>query len=137
MGSFTHYFPAIARILMGLIFFVFGLNGFLHIIRPPKTPMPEGATAFIVALMKTAYLFQLIMGTQLIVGILLLVNIFVPLALALVAPIIVGIITFHIFFEPAGLPMASIVFVLEIYLAWADRQAFRAMLAMRTIPGDQ
>jgi uncharacterized membrane protein YphA (DoxX/SURF4 family) len=126
-----------ARILMGLIFFVFGLNGFLNFIPPPKTPMPEGATAFIGALMKTGYLFRLTMGTQLIVGILLLLNRFVPLALALIAPVILGIMTFHIFLEPSGLILASIVFVMEIYLAWAYRKAFRPMLAMRTTPGDK
>lgn len=99
--------------------------------------MPEGATAFIGALMKTGYLFRLTMGTQLIVGILLLLNRFVPLALALIAPVILGIMTFHIFLEPSGLILASIVFVMEIYLAWAYRKAFRPMLAMRTTPGDK
>ena len=96
--------------------------------------MPEGATLFVAALMKTGYLFRLIMGTQLIVGILLLSNRFVTLALALIAPIIVGIITFHIFLEPSGLPLAAVIFVLEIYLAWAYRKAFRPMLSMRTMP---
>ncbi len=134
MRPLSRYFPAIARILMGLIFLVFGLNGFLNFIPPPKSPMPEGATAFIGALMKTGYLLRLIMGAQLIVGILLLLNRFVPLALALIAPIIIGIMTFHIFLEPSGLPLAGVVFVLEIYLAWAYRRAFRPMLAMRVVP---
>jgi uncharacterized membrane protein YphA (DoxX/SURF4 family) len=131
MSSVTCYFPAIARILMGLIFVVFGLNGFLNFIPQPKSPIPESAVAFIEALMNTGYLFQLIMGAQLFVGILLLVNRFVPLALALIAPVIVGIITFHIFLQPSGWPMASVVFVLEIYLAWAYREAFLPMLVMR------
>ncbi len=137
MRPFSRYFPAIARILMWLIFFVFGLNGFLNFIPPPKSPMPEGASAFIGALMKTGYLLRLIMGTQVIVGILLLLNRFVPLALAIIAPIIIGIMTFHLFLEPSGLPLASIVFVMEIYLAWVYRKAFRPMLAMRVTPGDQ
>ena len=71
------------------------------------------------------------MGTQLIVGILLLSNLFVPLCLALIAPIIVGIVTFHIFLAPLDLPVAAVVFILEIYLAWAYRKAFRPMLTMR------
>lgn len=129
--SITRYLPPIARILMGLIFFTFGLNGFLNFIPPPKTPMPERAIALIGALMQTGYLLRLIMGTQLIVGLLLLLNRFVPLALALIAPIIVGIMTFHIFLQPAGLPLASVVFILQIYLAWVYRNAFRPMLAMR------
>ena len=69
--SFCCYLPHIARVLMGLGFFVFGLNGFLNFIPPPKTPMPEGAAAFAGALMKTGYMFQMIAGTQLLVGVLL------------------------------------------------------------------
>jgi uncharacterized membrane protein YphA (DoxX/SURF4 family) len=128
--------PAVARILMGLIFFIFGLNGFLHFIPQPKTPMPEGALAFATALMNTGYMMPLVSGTQLLVGVLLLLNLFVPLALALIAPIIVGIICFHIFLAPAPGAMApgTVVLVLELYLAWAYRNAFRPMLAMRTRP---
>jgi uncharacterized membrane protein YphA (DoxX/SURF4 family) len=134
-GSFARHLPTIARILMGLMFFVFGLNGFLHFIPQPKDAMPEGAAAFVGALVKTGYMFPLVMGTQLIVGALLLLNRFVPLALALIAPIIVGIVTFHGFLAPSGTAMAAIVLVLESYLAWAYRNAFGPMLAVRTTPG--
>ena len=133
--AFTRHLSTTARILMGLMFFVFGLNGFLHFIPEPKTPIPEGAAAFAGALMQTGYMFPLVMGTQVLVGALLLLNRFVPLALALIAPIIVGIVTFHIFLAPSGLAMAGVVLALELYLAWAYRQAFRPMLAMRTTPG--
>ncbi len=119
---------------MGLMFFVFGLNGFLHFIPEPKTPMPEAAGAFAGALMKTGYMFPLVMGTQLLAGVLLLLNRFVPLALALIAPIIVGIATFHIFLAPSGLGPGLVALVLELYLAWAYRNAFGPMLAMRTEP---
>lgn len=132
--SFARLLPAIARVLMGLIFFVFGLNGFLHFIPQPKTPLPEGALAFAAALMKTGYMMPLIMGTQLLVGLLLLINRFVPLALALIAPIIAGIISFHLFLEPAGIGPGLVVLLLELYLAWAYRIAFRPMLAMRVNP---
>jgi hypothetical protein len=131
----TRYLPATARVLMGLLFCVTGLNGFLNFL--PQTPMPDGAVAFAGALMKTGYLFQLIMGTQLIVGVLLLTNRFVPLALALIAPIIVNIVAFHVFLAPSGLGLALVVLVLEVYLAWAYRKAFRPMLAMRTTPGEK
>ena len=80
---------------MGLMFFVFGLNGFLPFIPQPKTPMPEGAVALVGALIKTGYMMKVVSGTQLIVGVLLLLNRFVPLALALIAPITVGIVTFQ------------------------------------------
>lgn len=132
--AFTRHVPSIARFLMGLMFFVFGLNGFLNFIPPPKT-LPEGAGAFFGALMKTGYMLPLISGTQVIVGALLLSNRFVPLALALIAPVIVNIVTFHVFLEPSGSVMAGVVLVLELYLAWAYRKAFLPMLAMRVKPG--
>src|SRR2546422_2734012 len=135
--SFTRHLPAIARIVMGLMFFVFGLNGFLHFIPEPKEAMPEGAVAFAGALMKTGYMFPLVMGTQLLVGVLLLSNRFVPLALALIAPIIVGIVTFHIFLAPPTIGPGIVALILEVYLAWAYRKAFRPMLTMRVTPGGQ
>jgi len=132
--SLARHFPTAARIFMGLMFLVFGLNGFLHFIPEPKTPQPEAAMAFAGALMKTGYMFPLIMGIQLLVGVLLLLNRFVPLALALIAPIIVGIVTFHLFLTPSTIAMGMVVLVLELYLAWAYRHAFGPMLKMRSAP---
>ncbi|HWW02108.1 MAG TPA: DoxX family membrane protein [Candidatus Acidoferrum sp.] len=132
--GFARHLPAVARILLGLVFFVFGLNGFLHFIPEPKTPMSEGAMAFAGGLMKTGYMFPLIMGTQLLVGVLLLLNRFVPLALALIAPVIVNIIAFHIFLQPAGIAPGAVALVLELYLAWAYRKSFCPMLVMRAKP---
>src|SRR5688572_27849159 len=134
MKSFTRFFPAIARVLLGLPLFVFGLNGFLNFIPQPKTPLPEGAVAFATALMATGYMMQLIGGTMLVVGTLLLINRFVPVALALFAPFMVNSLAFHIFLEHAGLPMAAIFAGLELYLAWTYRAAFRPMLAARVSP---
>src|SRR5262245_30517173 len=133
--SFARHVTTVVRVLMGLMFLVFGLNGFLHFIPEPKTPMPEGAGAFAGALMKTGYMFPLVMGTQLLVGVLLLLNRFVPLALALLAPILVGIITFHFFLLPKGSVPGIVALVLELYLAWAYRSAFRPMLRMNVKPG--
>jgi hypothetical protein len=132
--AFARYLPPIARILMGGMFFVFGLNGFLNFIPRPKTPMPEVALTFLGALAKTGYMLPLISGTQVIVGTLLLSNRFVPLALALIAPVIVNIVAFHAFIEPSGAIMAVLVLMLEVYLAWAYRKAYLPMLAMRVKP---
>lgn len=132
--SFTRYLPAIARILMGLPLIIFGFNGFLDFIPPPPTPLPEGAAAFAGALKNSGYMMQLIGATQLAVGVMLVLNRFVPLALALFAPFIVNSIAFHVFLEHSGLPMAGIFLLLEIYLAWTYRNAFRPMLAMRASP---
>src|ERR1700688_3742658 len=120
-NSVTRYLPAIARILMGLPLVVFGLNGFFNFIPPPTTPLSEDAAAFAGALAKTGYMMQLIGATQLIVGLLLGLNRFVPLALALFAPFIVNSIAFHLCLEHSGLPMATVFLVLEVFLAWAYR----------------
>ena len=131
---FTRHFPAVARILMGLPLVIFGLNGFFNFIPPPTTPLPEGAATFAAALMRSGYMMQLIGGTQLIVGVLLVLNRFVPLALALFAPFIVNSVAFHLCLEHSGLPMAAVFLALELYLAWAYRRTYRPMLALRASP---
>lgn len=132
--SFTRFFPAIARYLLGVPLLVFGLNSFLNFIPQPRTPMPEKAMAFAGALMNSGYMMQLIGVTFLIVGVCLVFNRFVPLALALFAPFIVNSLAFHIFLEHTGLPVAAVFFALELYLAWAYRAAFRLMLAPKVSP---
>jgi hypothetical protein len=132
--SWTRHLPAIARYLMGLPLLVFGLNAFLNFIPAPSTPLPAGAAAFAGALMKSGYMMPLIGATQLIVGVLLVSNRFVPLALALFAPFMVNSVAFHVFLESSGRPMAGVFLALELYLAWAYRQAFRGMRAARVAP---
>lgn len=132
--SLARHLPTAARILMGLIFFVFGLNGFLHFIPQPKTPLPQGAMDFAAALIKTGYMFPLIKGTEVLVGALLLSNRFVSLALVLIAPNIVNIVAFHAFLAPAGLPIPLVVLVLEIYLVWKYRHSYVPLFAMRATP---
>jgi hypothetical protein len=128
------YLPATVRILLGLAYLVFGLNGFLNFIPQPTTPMPEGAVAFSTALVKSGYMMQLIAMTHLAVGAFLLSNRFVPLALALIAPFTVNSVLFHMFLEPSGRPMAIIFLALELYLVWVYRHAYRSMLAARVTP---
>jgi len=125
----------IARVLLGLVFFVFGLNGFFHFIPQPKDAMSDTAMAFFSGMAKTGYMLPLIFGTQTGVGVLVLINRFVPLALALVAPVIVNIVAFHLFLAPSGLPVALVVLALEVFLAWSYRERFRPMLACRARPG--
>lgn len=132
--SFTRHFPVIARFLMGLPLLVFGLNGFLNFIPQPKTPLPEAAMAFAGALANSGYMLQLIGVTHLIVGLFLVTNRFVPLALALFAPFMVNSIAFHVFLEHSGLPMAIVFLALELYLAWSYRAAYRPMLAAKVTP---
>jgi hypothetical protein len=130
--SVTRYFPAVARVLMGLPFFVVGLNGLLNFLPQPEAPMPAGALAFVSALVQTGYMMQLISVTQLVVGALLLTNRFVPLALALIAPFFVNSILFHTFLEHSGLVPAIVFTAIELYLVKQNWSAYRPMLAART-----
>jgi hypothetical protein len=79
--------------------------------------------------------FTVVSAVEVIVAVLFLINRFVPLALALLAPIIVGILTFHIKMQPATIVPGIIVAILELYLAWSYRSAFRPMLAAKVRPG--
>lgn len=128
------FLPHVVRVLMGLGFFVFGLNGFLYFIPPPETPLPEEAIAFVTALVESRYMMPLIAATQLIVGALLLLNRFVPLALLLIAPFLVNSLAFHLTLEPSGLVSAIVFSLLEVYLAWAYRAAWRPLFVPRTLP---
>ena len=129
--SFTRYLPVVVRFLLGLSLVVFGLNAFLNFIPPPSAPLPEGAAAFAGALMKTGYMMQLIGITQLAVGVLLVINRFVPLALVLIAPFLVNSLAFHGFLEPSGLVMAIIFSGLTVYLAWCYRKYYTSVLMAR------
>jgi hypothetical protein len=130
----TRLLPTIARYVMGVPLVIFGLNGFLNFIPPPKTPMAPPAMAFAGALMATGYMMPLIGITLLVVGLTLVSNRFVPLGLALFAPFIANSLCFHFFLEHTGLPMAGVFLLLELYLAWAYRMAFFTMLAARVQP---
>jgi hypothetical protein len=119
----------IARILLGLLFLVFGLNGFLHFI--PMGPMPTGpAGQFVAALMQTHYM-SVVFVLELVPGILLLLNRYVPLALTLLAPVIVNIVLFHVFMAPAGLAMAIIACILWILAAYKVGTVFAGLLQRR------
>ncbi len=125
----------IVRILLGLMFLVFGLNGFLNFIPMPKD-IPADVMTVMGSLMKAGYM-DVVSGTEIIVGLLLLTNLFVPFALALIAPIIVGILTYHIYMAPSSIGPGIVVLVMELFLAWAYRNAFCPMLKMRVTPGAQ
>lgn len=133
--SITRFLPAVGRVVIGLPYFITGLNGLLNFLPQPNAPMSAGATAFIGGLMSSGYMLQLIAVTQLVVGALLVSNRFVPLALALIAPFTVNSILFHTFLEPTGLPFACVFAAIELALVRAYWPAFRPMLAARVIRG--
>ena len=131
MATITRYLPTATRILLGLIFFVFGLNGFLQFL--PQPPLPDRAGGFIGALVATGYLLPMIKATEVIAGLFLLTNRLVPLALLLLAPIVVNIFAFHTILTPPN-PVAFVVLLGEIYLAWSYRDIFRHVLVVHAKP---
>jgi uncharacterized membrane protein YphA (DoxX/SURF4 family) len=120
------------RLLLGLVFFVFGLNGFLHFI--PQPPISGPPAELLGAMIGSGYLFALVKGTEVACGALLLTGRFVPLALTVLAPVVVNIVAFHAFLAPSGLPLPIVVVALELFLAWSYRSAFRPLLVARAVP---
>jgi uncharacterized membrane protein YphA (DoxX/SURF4 family) len=133
--SFTRFFPHIARVLLGLMFLIFGLNGFLNFIPVPKD-IPQDIMTVSMALMKAGYM-NVVSAVEILVAVLLLINRFVPLALTLLAPILVGILTFHIAMQPATIGPGIVVTLLELFLAYSYRKAFCPMLAAKVAPSQK
>jgi hypothetical protein len=122
----------ISRFLLALIFTVFGLNGFLHFI---PAPPPSGvAGQFLGAMFVSKYLL-FVFAIQLIAGVLLLINRFVPLALTLLAPVIVNILLFHSLMAPSGLGLALFVAILWAVVFASVRSAFAGILEVRVETG--
>lgn len=122
----TRIFPLVARVFLGLIFTVIGLNGFLGFL--PMPPPPPAAGAFFGALAETGYFIPLLKGTEVLAGLALLAGRFVPLALVVLAPIVVNIAAYHIFLTPGELGMAAFLTFLLAFLAWTYRGSFRGVL---------
>jgi hypothetical protein len=118
----------IARFLLGLIFLVFELTGFFHFI--PMPPPTGVAGQFMGALFVSQYLV-VVFALQLIGAVLLLINCYVPLALAILAPIIFNVLLFHLLMAPSGLPLALVTTTLWILVFLGVRSAFAGLLQPR------
>src|SRR6266851_860785 len=117
----------IVRVLLGLMFVVFGSNILFPFIPMPKEQPPPLAGEFAKALMQSHYM--LVVGAlQLIGGLLLLIGRFVPLGLLLLGPVIVNIVLFHIFLAPVNFAPAVVVAVLALFLLWQYRAAFAGLV---------
>ena len=118
----------IARILMGVIVVFFGLNGFLQFL---KAPLPTGlAGQFLMALFQSHYVW-FICAVQIVGGVLLLVNRYVPLALTLLGPVIVNIILYHLLLNPAAAQLAVVVAILWFFLFYRYRQNFSGLFVQK------
>lgn len=111
------YGPVVARILLGFVFFASGLVGLTGLVKPPDD-LPEKLKAFNAGMEASVYLFPLVKATETVCGLLLLTGQFVPLALIVLAPVIINIFMVHLFLAPEGLVLAVILGLLEIYLAF-------------------
>ena len=121
----------IARYLAGLIFLVFGLNGFLNFI---PLPPPGGVAGQFMGAMYLSHFLWVIFAFQLVAAVLLLVNRYVPLAVAILAPVIVNILFFHALMAPSGLPLALFVAVLWALIFVDVRPAFPGLFQSRWQP---
>ena len=117
----------IARVLLGLVFVVFGLNAFLNFIPMPPPPKNE-AGAFLGALFSSHYLYA-IKCFEIAGGLLLLIGRKVPLGLTLLGPVIVNILFYDIFLDHTGLAMGVVIGALALFLLWAYRSAFAGLLS--------
>jgi hypothetical protein len=124
----------IARLLLGLISVVFGLNGFLNFLS--MGPMPTGLAGQFVGALILSHYFWVVAALQVIGGALLLVNRFVPLALVLLGPVIVNILLYHFFLNPAGIGLAIVVTLLWFIVFYGHRQYFSGIFAQGT-PANQ
>jgi putative oxidoreductase len=115
----------LVRSLLGLIFVIFGSNKFLHFL--PLPPMQGAAAQFMGAMFETHYLYA-VAACEVVGGLLLLSGRYAPLGLTLVGPVVVNILCFHIFMAPSGLPVASVVSALALFLLWRYRQNFAGLV---------
>ena len=117
----------VVRILLGLMFVVFGSNTFLNFI--PMPPPPPGLAGDYFKVFAASGYIHVVGAVQLVSGLLLLIGRFVPLALTLLAAMIFNILVFHILMAPEGIAMGVIAAVLEIFLVWSYRDRFVGILS--------
>ena len=120
----------VARLLLGLISVVFGLNGFLNFLS--MGPPPTGLAGQFIGALFVSHYYWVIAALQVVGGALLLVNRFVPLALVLLGPIVVNIICYHVFLNHSGAGFAAVVTVLWLIVFYGHRQFFSGVFVQRT-----
>lgn len=125
------YLTVAVRILFGALFAFSGFTGLFNLGPQSMEGMPAEAVAFATALGESGFIMPITKAVELVAGIMLLANRFAPLALALLAPLVIGIFGFHTLLAPSGAAMAIVLAVAEIYLAWAYRESFKPMLRPR------
>lgn len=118
-----------ARVLLGLMFLVFGLNGFLNFI---PSPPPTGVAAQFLGAMFVSHYLAAVFALQIVAGALLLANRFVPVALTILGALLVNIVLFHATMAPAGFAPAVVAVALWAIVFAGERAAFRPLLAAKS-----
>ncbi len=119
----------IARVLLGLVFTVFGLNGFLNFI--PAPPMPPGLASQFVTVLLQSHWVWFVSGVQVIGGLLLLSGLYMPLAIAILGPVIYNILVYHLLLDHNGGSIAVVVALLWLVLFWRYRKYFESLFVQK------
>ena len=115
----------VLRILLGLLFFLLGLNKLLEFL--PVPPINEAGSYFIGALIKTGYMWYLVGITEMAAGVLLLANKWKGLALIFAAIISVNIVLFRIVLDTNGIGLALFVATLNVLLMYTNWSSFNSL----------
>ncbi len=125
---------SVARILLGIQFGILGFNGFIPFLPAPHT-IPPAAMAFASAMAVTHFTY-FVFGAQVIAGLLVLFNRYVPLALVVLAAVLANVFAFHITMWPATIfPMPIVSLVLWFLVAWPIRAHFSPLFAQKAEVG--
>ena len=119
----------VSRVLLGLIFLTFGLNGFLGFIHQP--PPPPGLAGQYLGSLVQSHLYQAASTVEIVTSLLLLSGYFIPLALVLLGPVLANILLFHILMAPAGLAPGAVCFLLWFIVLWSVRGSFAGIFQAR------
>ncbi|MFD2147972.1 DoxX family membrane protein [Mucilaginibacter antarcticus] len=122
----------IARILLGLIFVVFGLNFFFHFgfLNMPQPAMSAQATSFSGGLFGSGYFFQYMKVLEIVAGLALLVNRYTAFFLLVLLPISLNIFLFHAILAPAGAPMGAGIIILNVFLCVAYFKYYKSVFTL-------
>jgi putative oxidoreductase len=123
----------VARVLLGLPFLIFGINYFF-----PFAPHPElhgAAIDYMTGLTKSGYFWPLLRSLEIVIGIALISGYFVPAALAVLAPINLQILLFHLALEPQNVPMAVVLAILQVFLMYRYWAYFKPLLTSKVALG--
>ena len=120
----------VARLLLGVMFVFFGLNGFLNFLS--MGPMPSGLAGQFIGALAQSHYFWVVAALQVAGGALMLVNRYVPLGLVLLGPVIVNIVLYHVFLNPSGAGLAVLAVILWLIVFYWHRQYFSGIFVQRT-----